>query len=494
MFTRGDISHDIDEVHNHANPTTDIEIVDWDGPQDPGNPYNWSLLQKWTMTILASFTTFITMMNGTIITVAHEAINEEFGISDASFPNSYWPVASWALGGACFVILILPLMEDFGVRYVFLFTWLAFICFVIPQAVAQSFATLVVTRFFAGGCVSILANTSATVTGNIWDSEKARNIPVSLYIIGYVAGSSIGPVIGAPIFQFLSWRWIGYLQLIWLGVPGIAILGKRAKKLREQGRLAYTQHELDSEGSSMWRIIVRSSTRPVIMFFTESVVFVSVMWSSFTIGTLYLFTQSVEQVFAGLYGWSAAQCGYVQGAIVIGEIIGWAASLFSAKLYFSSASRNKEVPGTPIPEARLYLAIVGGIFGLSGGMFIYAWTSYPDLPWIAPAIGLGVVGAGSVIVVTGISDYIVDSYAKYSGSAIGIAACGENIFSAFVPLAAMAMYSNLGFQWASTLLAFISLALSFAPTLFIVYGKEIRARSPFMREAMVERKNSFDTV
>jgi len=276
---------------------------------------------------------------------------------------------------------------------------------------------------------------------------------------------------------------------------GIAILAHRAKALRKDGKLAYTQHEIDSEGTSMLKIVARSASRPIVLFFTESVVFVSTLWSAFTVGTLYLFTQSVEQVFAGLYNWTPAQAGYVQSAIVVGEILGWIGTLFSGKLYFDSASRNTEVPGEPIPEARLYLAIVGGMFGISGGMFTYAWTSYPDLPWIAPAIGLAMVGGGSVIVVTGISDYVVDAYSKYAASAIGIIACGENTFSAFLPLAAMSMYSTLGFNWASTLLAFISLALSLAPILFVVWGKQIRARSPFMKEAMLEkRRKSIDSV
>ena len=479
----------------------------WDGPQDPGNPYNWSLREKWTLTALATLATFVTMMNGTIITVAHEAINNEFHISDASFPNSYWPVTSWAVGGGCFSLLVLPLMEDFGVKWVFLFSWLAFILFVIPQAVAHNFATLIVTRFFAGGFVAILANTSASVVGNVWETERSRNIPVSLYIVAYLVGASIGPVIGAPIFQFLSWRWIGYLQIIWLGAlfpvyvyffkecRGSAILAQRARALRRKGKVAYTQHEIDSQGTSLPLVVARSATRPLILFFTESVVFVAGMWSAFTVGTLYLFTQSVEQVFSGLYDWTPSQAGYVQAAIVIGEILGWVGTLFSSKLYFSSASRNTEVPGTPIPEARLYLAIAGGIFGISGGMFVYAWTSYPYFPWIAPAIGLAMVGAGSVIVVTGLSDYVVDAYAKYAGSAVGIIVTGENTFSAFLPLAAMSMYSTLGFQWASTLLAFISLALSLVPILFIIFGKEIRARSPFMKEAMLEkRRKSIDSV
>lgn len=516
VFARGDVSghddqtigkeleiyedQDVDRSPDHLDHSKDVTIVAWDGTDDPGNPYNWSLQQKWILTAMAVFTTFISMMNGTIITVAHEAINTEFNLSDANFPHSYWPVTSWAVGGAFCSLLILPLMEDFGVRWVFLGTYFVFLCFVVPQAVAQNFATLVVTRFFAGGCVSILANTSATVIGNLWDTERSRNVPVSLYIVTYLAGSSVGPVIGAAIHQALSWRWIGYIQLIIYGAcfpmyfflfkecRGIAIQGQRAKALRKEGRNAFTQHEIDTRGHSMLKIVSRSASRPLVLFFTESVVFVSTLWSAFTVGTLYLFTQSVEQVFADLYGWNASQAGYVQSAIVIGECLGWVMTLFSGKLYFDSASRNTELPDTPIPEARLYLAIVGGITGISGGMFTYAWTSYPNFPWIAPAVGLAMVGAGSVIVVTGISDYVVDAYAKYAGSAIGIIATGENTLAAFLPLATMSMYSHLGLRWASTVLAFIALGLSFAPILVLVWGREIRARSPFMKEAMVEKR------
>jgi hypothetical protein len=208
------------------------------------------------------------------------------------------------------------------------------------------------------------------------------------------------------------------------------------------------------------------------------------MWSAFTIGTLFIFTQSVEQVFIGLYGWSVSQTGFVQCSIVIGEFIGWSLNFISRKLYFASAARNTEIPGTPIPEARLYMAVLGGVFGISGGMFTYAWTSFAFLPWIAPAISLGLVGAGSVLVVTGVSDYVVDAYSQYAGSAMGAVATGENIFSAYLPLATMSMYTTLGYNWASTMLALISLVLSLTPTLMFVWGKEVRARSPFMNEMM----------
>ncbi|KAL3463541.1 major facilitator superfamily domain-containing protein [Aspergillus heterothallicus] len=452
----------------------------------PDHPYNWPVSSKWALTILAAFTTFISMMNGTIITVAHFDISEQFNVDESAFPHSYWPVTTWATGGACSALFILPLAEDFGTRPVFLTTYLLFLCFLIPQAVAQNFATLVVTRFFAGGCVSILANTAAGVIGNVWDTEWSRSIPVSLYIVGYMAGSSAGPVIGAVIFQFLSWRWISYMQLIWFGAlfpiyyfffyesRADVILARRPMSKDETH--GNTERTTSHASHISLKGIVTSATRPIILFCTEPVLFVSTLWSSFTVGTLFLFTQSVEQVFMELYGWTVEQTGYVQAAVVIGECIGWLLNFLSRKLYFASASRNTETPGSPIPEARLYMAVFGGVLGISGGMFTYAWTSYAHIPWIAPAISLAMVGAGSVLVVTGVSDYVVDAYSTYAGSAIGAVATGENLFSAFLPLATMSMYNTLGLNWASTLLGFVSLVLSLLPTLMFVWGTEVRAR------------------
>lgn len=95
-------------------------IIDWNGPDDPENPFNFSLAKKWRVTLLACFMTFIVQINGTMMTSAAEQINESFHVSDESFPHSYWPVLSWNLGGAAAPLLGLPLMENFGVRWSYL--------------------------------------------------------------------------------------------------------------------------------------------------------------------------------------------------------------------------------------------------------------------------------------------------------------------------------------------------------------------------------------
>ncbi len=369
----------------------DSKILDWDSPTDPGNPHNWSLKRKRLVTGIALLSTLLVPLNGTSITVAAAEINQEFGISDATFPNSYWPVASWSLGGALFVIVFLPLMEDIGIRIGFIISYVFFFLMIIPQALANSFATLIVTRFFSGGCVALLANTIASVIPDIWADDRARSIPVGLYIVTYEAGNTLGPPMFAGVMQYIgNWRWyiqrpprtpltirltrlrIFYIQLIMYGAlaplfflllhetRGTVILHRRAQHLRKTTRQSiYTAAELHQPPLSTR--LLKSTTRPAYLLLTEPVLLASTLWSAFSFGTVFLFTQSTAQVYSTLYGWPAYRIGYLQSAVVIGEALGWFPTLYSSRLYFQSASRNRENPGSPIPEATREVRVVMGL-------------------------------------------------------------------------------------------------------------------------------------
>jgi hypothetical protein len=52
---------------------------------------------------------------------------------------------------------------------------------------------------------------------------------------------------------------------------------------------------------------------------------------------------------------------------------------------------------------------------------------------------------------------------------------------AATPLLGNQMYSGLGYQWATSLLAFLTLAMAPFPFLFFFYGKRIRNRSRFAK-------------
>jgi len=259
------------------------------------------------------------------------------------------------------------------------------------------------------------------------------------------------------------------------------ILRARAKKLRKEGKEnAYAQSEIKK--TSTVELLKVSFKRPVKMLVTEWVVFSFTLWISFVWGILFLFQSSVPQTFTANYGFSTFQTGLVQLAISAGAVIGTVLNPIQDRLYLQSKKRNKERPGYPIPEARLYFSVPGSLL-FSAGLFWYGWSSYPDVPWIVPTLGIGCVGLGIYEVYMAVVNYLADAYEKYAASALSAASLGRNSFGAFLPLASQSLYSNLGFQWASSLLGFIGLLLSLAPVMLLLKGTEIRRRSPFMSEA-----------
>ena len=57
------------------------------------------------------------------------------------------------------------------------------------------------------------------------------------------------------------------------------------------------------------------------------------------------------------------------------------------------------------------------------------------------------------------------------------------IFVAAFPLFGNQMYERLGYQWASSLLAFLTVAMMPFPWMFFRYGKALRKRSRFAVES-----------
>ncbi len=113
------------------------------------------------------------------------------------------------------------------------------------------------------------------------------------------------------------------------------------------------------------------------------------------------------------------------------------------------------------------------------GLFIFAWTSYPDLSPVGPAMGGFSVGFGFIFLYNAANNYLVDSYQHQAASALAAKTFLRSFWGAVVVLFTVQMYDRLGYQWAGSLLAFISLACCGIPFLFYFYGAEIRKRSRF---------------
>ena len=89
-----------------------------------------------------------------------------------------------------------------------------------------------------------------------------------------------------------------------------------------------------------WATWQTALIRPLHMLFTEPVVFYLTIWSSFSLGTVFLFTQSTGQVYAQLYQWPESSQGLVLSALAVGQLVGCLAQLYQDKLHLFSDSSH----------------------------------------------------------------------------------------------------------------------------------------------------------
>lgn len=77
-----------DEIENEPDPeegtkedkAKDPNLIEWDGPDDPGNPMNWSTGKKWTVTIALGFLTFVITFASSVFSTSTVAVATLFGV------------------------------------------------------------------------------------------------------------------------------------------------------------------------------------------------------------------------------------------------------------------------------------------------------------------------------------------------------------------------------------------------------------------------------
>ncbi|KXT03700.1 hypothetical protein AC578_5168 [Pseudocercospora eumusae] len=489
----------------------EIFWVEWNGPDDPQNPFNWPKKRKWIATLTTCFVSILTGLPAGAYGAAYEQMMAEWHINDDKFPFLSFALVSWNMGAAFFPLVFVPLTESTGRLPGYWAFYIMFTLWLFGSAYAPNFATILITRFFGGGASSVAITLVAGTITDIWKGDIERSLPISIFGITSVVGIALGPFVGGIIQNYLWWRWIYWIQIIICTgfIPlfayilretrGDVILQKKAAKLRKEGSMsnddnspqkyAYAKSELDKP--SIVQALKISFMRPTKMLISEFVVISFTIWVSFAWGLLFLFQSSVGIVFSKLYNFDTFQITLVQLAVSVGAIIGGAINPIQDRLYFKSARRNTERPGKCIPEARLYFAVPGSVL-FAASMFWFGWSAYSGhaVHWIVPTLSLVTFGIGVYHIYLAVTNYLADAYEKYAASALSAAGFGRNVTGAFLPLATPALYNNLGFNWASTMLGILALVLTAAPIALLIKGPVIRANSPFMLDATFDEEES----
>jgi hypothetical protein len=282
-------------------------------------------------------------------------------------------------------------------------------------------------------------------------------------------------MIGGPVSQHLTWRWLYWIVTMISGTVYVAML----LLLRESYATVLLQRKAAKAGviparQSFKEQYATNLTRPWIMLFTEPILFTLGLYSAFVWGVLYLDFTAYPVVFREIRHWSEGTAGLAFLGIGIGMAIATASSPWINDIHTHYVKKL----GGPKPEARLpHLIILAWVIPISA--FWFGWTADPPIHWAA-CISAGIpFGISFVALFLGTNAYLTDCYGRFSASALAANAVLRSLFCAAFPLFARQTYVKLGTPWASSLIGFIALAMAPVPWLLYQYGSKLRALSKY---------------
>lgn len=299
-----------------------------------------------------------------------------------------------------------PLSELYGRRNIHFITFACFTFFNAGVAGSQNIWTVIILRFFAGCFGSSPLTNAGGIIADCFPARE-RGLAMSVFSTAPFLGPTLGPIIGGFLGQSAGWRWLmgfmaafsGFLWIVsFVLVPETyapVLLRKRAETLsKKTGEVYRSKLDIERGTVSVGEAFMTALSRPWILLFWEPIVLILSVYMAIVYGTLYMMFAAFPIVFQEGRGWGEGIGGLTFLGILVGMLFAVAYNIFDNKRYQKTSDEHG---GFAPPEARLSAAMVGGA-ALPIGLFWFAWTSYPTLPWQASVAACIPFGFGMVLV------------------------------------------------------------------------------------------------
>nr|POE90157.1 efflux pump fubt [Quercus suber] len=400
------------QTYTGSGSAGDPYIVDY-LHNDRQDAMNLSKQRKWAIAILQSLSTFAVTFASSVYASGIDDVIRKFGVSAevATLGLSLF-VSGFALGP----LIWAPLSEVYGRKLVFMVSYTAYTAFSVGAACAPNITSLLVLRFFASAFGSSSMTNAGGVISDMF-SKSERGLATGLFS----AAPFLGPIFGGFLDEAKGWRWLLGLTAILGGVTWLVttlatcetyapyILRCRARALsRATGRVYVSRLDAGKPAKKLAQELWVAFTRPWILMFREPIVLLTSLYIAIVYGTLYMFFAGFPIVFQGARGWSQGIAGLPFIAIAIGVCLATLAAGVDNKRYARLVAAAKAEGYAVEPEARLSTAMVGAVI-LPMGLFLFAWTTYPSVHWVAPATGAVLFSCGLVMVFISFMGYLIDS-------------------------------------------------------------------------------------
>jgi EmrB/QacA subfamily drug resistance transporter len=180
---------------------------------NPPSPQTGELqrqMNKWIVLALSAAASFMTTLDGSIVNIGLPSIARTFhvGISGAT----EWIIIGYLVVIAAVLLTFGRLADMIGRKPIFLTGLIVFILGSALSGLAPSLLLLILARLFQGiGGALIFSVNVAMITSTFPSNERGLALGLNAVVVSL--GVAAGPTIGGIITQFLTWRWIFYVNV-----------------------------------------------------------------------------------------------------------------------------------------------------------------------------------------------------------------------------------------------------------------------------------------
>jgi multidrug resistance protein len=184
------------------------------------SPFTWSESRKTVTLWVSCAVTVVTAYTAGSYAAAVSAMSEEWNVSEEA---AYAGITMFTTGFAIAPMVLAPISEINGRYPVFVATGILFVVCQLGCALTQSYAGMLVARFFGGVGGSTFSTMVGGVVSDIYHAQD-RNTPMALFTGAAFLGTGLGPLCSGFLAQNVHWRWVFYTQVITCGVCILAVI------------------------------------------------------------------------------------------------------------------------------------------------------------------------------------------------------------------------------------------------------------------------------
>ncbi|MFC8510637.1 MFS transporter [Streptomyces sp. NPDC057411] len=165
---------------------------------------------RWTALGVLATSMLMTILDGSIVTVAMPAIQNDLGFSPAGLS---WIVNAYLIAFGALLLLAGRLGDLLGRKRMFLAGTGLFTAASLLAGAAASPGVLIAARFLQGVGSAMASAVSLGILVTLFTEPRERTKAFAVFSFTGAAGASIGQVLGGLLTDALAWNWIFFINL-----------------------------------------------------------------------------------------------------------------------------------------------------------------------------------------------------------------------------------------------------------------------------------------